>query len=87
MHSAPEILMRTSSFQITWARLEDEYRPYSVLTIGDTNYLEDKRYIVSKPLTHKEVSNLISLTCNIHAASNTKEPFPLIGLTIHAPCC
>ena len=36
-------------FQITWARLQDSYRPYSVLTIGDQNYVEDKRYVVSKP--------------------------------------
>lgn len=34
---------------ITWARLRDEFRPYSVLTIGDQNYVEDKRFFVSKP--------------------------------------
>ena len=38
---------------MTWARCEDSYRnrPYSVLTIGDQNYVDDKRYFVSKPQT------------------------------------
>lgn len=38
---------------VTWARAEDSYRnrPYSVLTIGDQNYVDDKRYFVSKPQT------------------------------------
>ncbi|CAB4063284.1 unnamed protein product [Lepeophtheirus salmonis] len=35
---------------ITWARLEDEYRPYSVLTVGDSTYVDDKRILVAKPL-------------------------------------
>ena len=43
------------SFQITWARLEDDRRPYSVLTIGDSNYVEDKRFIVLKPRKNQEV--------------------------------
>ena len=45
------------SFQITWARLEDERRPYSVLTIGDSNYVEDKRFIVLKPRKNQDVSS------------------------------
>ena len=52
--------MNISTFQITWARLEDEFRPYSVLTIGDSNYLEDKRYIVSKPRKENNVSRVYS---------------------------
>jgi len=34
---------------ITWSRLEDEFRPYSLLTIGDQNYVEDKRFFVARP--------------------------------------
>ena len=36
--------------QITWSRLEDDVRPYSLLTIGDQNYIEDKRFLVATPL-------------------------------------
>eukprot|EP00094_Tigriopus_californicus_P014130 TCALIF_13685-PA protein Name:"Protein of unknown function" AED:0.13 eAED:0.13 QI:199/1/0.8/1/0.25/0.4/5/0/232 len=43
---------------MTWARLQDEYRPYSVLTVGDSNYVKDKRYMVSKPRMHTEDSDL-----------------------------
>ena len=32
--------------QITWSRLEDDARPYSLLTIGEENYVEDKRFLV-----------------------------------------
>ena len=32
--------------QITWSRLEDDARPYSLLTIGEENYIEDKRFLV-----------------------------------------
>ena len=39
-----------TTFQITWSRLEDEFRPYSLLTIGDQNYVEDKRFFVARPL-------------------------------------
>jgi len=35
---------------ITWSRLEDNMRPYSLLTIGDQNYVEDKRFLVARPL-------------------------------------
>ena len=40
----------TLTFQITWSRMEDTVRPYSLLTIGDQNYVEDKRFLVARPL-------------------------------------
>ena len=46
-------------FQITWARLNSNHKLESVLTIGKDNYVEDKRFFVSKPqiLNTKVVSN------------------------------
>ena len=38
--------------QITWARLADTSRPYTVLTIGDTTYINDDRYTIEKPIRH-----------------------------------
>jgi len=50
MATLPCFVKKGSQFgMITWARIQDSYRPYSVLTIGDQNYVEDKRYVVSKP--------------------------------------
>jgi len=37
---------------ITWARLADGSRPYTVLTIGDTTYINDDRYTIEKPIRH-----------------------------------
>lgn len=37
---------------ITWARLADRSRPYTVLTIGDTTYINDERYAIEKPIRH-----------------------------------
>lgn len=37
---------------ITWARLADTNRPYTVLTIGDTTYINDDRYTIEKPIRH-----------------------------------
>jgi len=37
---------------ITWARLADGSRPYTVLTIGDTTYINDERYAIEKPIRH-----------------------------------
>ena len=53
--------------QVTWARCEESYRnrPYSVLTIGDQNYVEDKRFFVSKPQTinkkHVNINKILVL--------------------------
>ena len=30
--------------------MEDSYGPYSLLTIGDQNYVEDKRFLVARPV-------------------------------------
>lgn len=37
---------------ITWARLADDARPYTVLTIGDTNYISNERFSIEKPIRH-----------------------------------
>lgn len=37
---------------ITWARLAEGNRPYTVLTIGDTTYINDDRYSIEKPIRH-----------------------------------
>ena len=39
-------------FQITWARLADDARPYTVLTIGETNYISNERFSIDKPIRH-----------------------------------
>ena len=44
------------SLQITWARLKDDQRPYSVLTVGDSNYVDDMRFTVLKPRKYQDVS-------------------------------
>ena len=49
--------------QVTWARCEETYRnrPYSVLTLGDQNFVDDKRFFVSKPqsINKKHVSKYV----------------------------
>ena len=59
--------------QITWARMEDAARrlPYTLLTIGDANYLEDRRYIVSKPSKDDEVG--------------LRPGFPFFHAPVHSP--
>lgn len=37
---------------ITWARLAEGNRPYTVLTIGDTKYISDERFAIEKPIRH-----------------------------------
>lgn len=37
---------------ITWARLAEGSRPYTVLTIGDTTYIDDDRFAIEKPIRH-----------------------------------
>lgn len=44
-----EVKKESQFGMITWSRLEDKYRPYSLLTIGDQNYVEDKRIFVARP--------------------------------------
>ena len=54
--------------QITWSRREDKVRPYSLLTIGDENYTEDKRFLVvtaEKGLTEVNISRSIHYNLNI----------------------
>ena len=50
--------------QITWSRLEDNMRPYSLLTIGDQNYVEDKRFLVARPL--RGLTNVSIFFYNMH---------------------
>ena len=37
---------------MTWARLADGSTPYTVLTIGDTKYINNERFAIEKPIRH-----------------------------------
>ena len=38
--------------QITWSRLPGDTSPYTVLTIGDTKYINNQRFAIEKPIRH-----------------------------------
>ena len=59
--------------QITWSRLEDDARPYSLLTIGEENYIEDKRFLVvttQKGLTDVSIYITISTFMSVRPYSD-----------------
>merc|ERR1719273_2567905 len=37
---------------MTWSRLAEGSTPYTVLTIGDTNYISNERFSIEKPIRH-----------------------------------
>ena len=67
--------------QITWSRLEDDARPYSLLTIGEENYIEDKRFLVvttQKGLTDVSIYTTISTFMSVRPYSAVVEANPVI---------
>ena len=51
--------MMILTFQMTWSRLAEGSTPYTVLTIGDTKYINNERFAIEKPIRH-DVSVAIS---------------------------
>ena len=47
------------TFQMTWSRLAEGSTPYTVLTIGDTKYINNERFAIEKPIRH-DVSHSLS---------------------------
>ena len=45
-------IMMILTFQMTWSRLAEGSTPYTVLTIGDTKYINNERFAIEKPIRH-----------------------------------
>ena len=58
---------------MTWARLADGSTPYTVLTIGDTKYINNQRYAIEKPIRHDvSISPLVAVTVDLILVNNNK---------------
>ena len=58
---------------MTWARLADGSTPYTVLTIGDTKYINNQRYAIEKPIRHDvSISPPVAVTVNLILVNNNK---------------
>ena len=58
---------------MTWARLADGSTPYTVLTIGDTKYINNQRYAIEKPIRHDVSSSPpVAVTVNLILVNNNK---------------
>ena len=53
-------IMMILTFQMTWSRLPEGSTPYTVLTIGDTKYINNERFAIEKPIRH-DVSVSVSV--------------------------
>ena len=65
-------IMMILTFQMTWSRLPEGSTPYTVLTIGDTKYINNERFAIEKPIRH-DVSVFDSML-----GTATKQSDPLI---------